>query len=254
MEPALSVPLNQVATWLREAASVVATTGAGISAESGVPTFRGADGLWRTFSAADLATPGAFARQPGLVWEWYRWRRAIISRAQPNEGHRVLARWATSLRRFSLVTQNVDGLHQRAGSPEVLELHGNIWRTRCAAGCGHVVDDSRSEAGIAATDEDQQVPVCRCGARMRPDVVWFGEALDPAVVNRAMALAERCDVLLVIGTSALVYPAAALPDVASRHGARVVEVNVDETPLSPFADAVLRGPSGTVLRELESLL
>lgn len=247
--------LARVANRVRAADSVVALTGAGVSAESGVPTFRGAGGLWRNFNAADLATPQAFARDPRLVWDWYRWRRSRIRLAQPNAGHLVLARFERTLSRFDLITQNVDGLHQRAGSRRVTELHGNIWRSRCAAGCGRVIAMDSEEDGAAAGDEsDAAVPACACGGLLRPDVVWFGESLDAGQIDRAVIAARTCGVLLVVGTSALVYPAAALPAMANRAGAMVVEVNTEDTALTPMADAVLRGPAAEVLPALEALL
>jgi NAD-dependent deacetylase len=248
------VGLTRAVACLRAARSVVATTGAGISAESGVPTFRGSGGLWRNFSPSDLATPEAFARDPRLVWEWYRWRRDRIRLARPNPGHFVLARFEKNLPHFQLVTQNVDGLHQRAGSRTLIELHGNIWRSRCAAGCGRVIEASGGGGPARSGDAPgTELPTCTCGALLRPDVVWFGEALEPGNIERAMDAARSCDVLLVVGTSAVVYPAAALPRVAHSAGALVVEINVEDTPLTAEADVVLRGPAAEVLPALEAL-
>ena len=246
--------LDDVAARLRAARAVGVLTGAGISAESGVPTFRGADGLWRTYSATDLATPEAFARDPRLVWQWYRWRQGIIGRAQPNLGHLALARLQTRLAAFTLITQNVDGLHQRAGSTGVVELHGNIWRARCARGCGVLADQSGNAPGAAASDQGDRLPVCPCGALLRPDIVWFGEALDRDQLDLAVRSASACAVFLAIGTSALVYPAAGLPLVAGRAGAVVVEVNLEDTPLTPHAGLVLRGSAAEVLPALEARL
>jgi len=246
--------LDDLAARLRSARAVAAMTGAGISAESGVPTFRGADGLWRTYSAADLATPEAFARDPDLVWQWYRWRQGIIGRAQPNAGHVALARFQSRLPGFTLITQNVDGLHQRAGSTDVIELHGNIWRARCARGCGVVRETRADPSGAGPAGGEGPLPVCPCGALLRPDIVWFGEALDPRHAGAATRAAEACEVFLAIGTSALVYPAAGLPLVAGRAGAVVVEINVDDTPLTPHADIVLRGTAAGLLPALEARL
>lgn len=218
---------------------VVVLTGAGVSAESGVPTFRGPEGLWRTFRPEDLATPEAFARDPTLVWEWYDWRRQRIANCRPNPAHRVLAEMEVALPDFTLITQNVDGLHQAAGSRRVRELHGNIWRVRCTR-CGQVGEDRRVPL-------PEIPPCCACGGLLRPDVVWFGEPLPSAVLEEAWEAAARCRWMLVIGTSALVQPAASLPVVAHRNGARLVEVNVSDTPLTPLADEVLRGPAGEVL-------
>jgi NAD-dependent protein deacetylase/lipoamidase len=240
--------ITEVSEWLRGASQIAVLTGAGISAESGVPVFRGHSGLWRQFRAEDLATPDAFARQPALVWEWYLWRRALIARATPNEGHRVLARLQQHKgATVTLLSQNVDGLHRRAGSPSVIELHGNLWRVRCADDCGLVVHDVES-------DPPRTNLRCRCGAWLRPDVVWFGEPLDAGTLQRATTAVEQADVVLVVGTSAVVYPVAALPEIARRRRARIVEVNIDETPLTPRVDAHLRGPAASILPQLEEQL
>ena len=247
--------LDRAAKAIAGAHRLVALTGAGISAESGVPTFRGPGGLWRQFRPEDLANLDAFNRNPALVWEWYLWRRQRIAEVRPNPGHDCLARLERRLPMLTLVTQNVDGLHRQAGSARIVELHGNIWRSVCAARCGVVVDASpwtnRSEPALLAP-APQQVPRCACGSMMRPDVVWFGESLDAEVLGDAIDAAEAADVMLVIGTSGLVYPAAGLPDLARRGGATIIEINVEPTPLSDSADIVLRGPSGVVLPALEA--
>jgi NAD-dependent deacetylase len=243
-------PIDELAGRLRAARAVTIMTGAGISAESGVPTFRGADGLWRNFSATDLATPEAFARDPDLVWQWYRWRQGIIGRARPNAGHLALARLQSRLPVFTLITQNVDGLHQRAGSTNVVELHGNIWRARCAGGCGVAIETPAAEPD----GEGARPPGCACGALLRPAVVWFGESLPEEQLDRAFTAAQGCDVFLAVGTSALVHPAAGLPLVAGRAGALVAEINVDETPLTSHAGLFLRGRAGELLPALESRL
>jgi NAD-dependent deacetylase len=239
--------LDRVAAWIRDAERVVVLTGAGVSAESGVPVFRGPAGLWRRFRPEDLATPDAFARQPELVWEWYLWRRERVAAAEPHEGHRAIARLESSRAGVTLLTQNVDGLHQRAGSRAPVELHGNLWRVRCAQGCGFTARDRE-------VDAPRDVLRCRCGAWVRPEVVWFGESLNPEVLAAATDAVEQADVLVVVGTSAVVYPVAALPEIARRSGARLVEVNIEETPLSPHADAALRGPAGETLPALERRL
>ena len=218
---------------------VVALTGAGVSAESGVPTFRGPGGLWRSHRPQDLATPQAFRRDPILVWEWYDWRRQRIAACVPSLAHRVLAEIEKALPRFTLVTQNVDGLHQAAGSRPVVELHGNIWRVRCTE-CGWVGEDRR----VPLAD---MPPVCACGGLLRPDVVWFGEPLPVTALEAALAAASSCSLMLVVGTSALVHPAAALPVLAKQAGAWLLEVNVVDTAITPIADQVLRGPAGEVL-------
>ena len=215
-------------------------TGAGISSESGIPTFRDAlTGLWSKFSPEELATPEAFDRDPQLVWQWYEWRRELVRRAEPNAGHLALADLSRRVPRLTLVTQNVDGLHQRAGSPSVLEYHGNILRDRCTV--EQVVAD-RSE------DSRNGLPRCAaCGGLLRPDVVWFGEAIPREPMLQAAAAAEDCDVFLSVGTSSLVYPAAGLAEVAVARGAVVVEVNPNPTDLTARAPISLQGPAGRVL-------
>ena len=237
--------ISDVAGWMRAAERIVILTGAGISAESGVPTFRGSSsGLWRQFRAEDLATPEAFARQPALVWEWYLWRRGLIAAVQPNDGHRAIARLEQRRSGITLLSQNVDGLHRRAGSLDPIELHGNLWKVRCADDCGFSVRDIESAPPRVRFR-------CACGAWLRPAVVWFGEALDPETLRRATDATAAADVLLVVGTSAVVYPVAALPDLARRRGVRVVEINIDETPLTPHVDAHLRGAAASILPDLE---
>ncbi|MBX9601633.1 MAG: NAD-dependent deacylase [Bryobacteraceae bacterium] len=228
---------------LRSARSVAALTGAGISAESGVPTFRGAGGLWRDFRPEELATPQAFSRDAKLVWEWYEWRRGLIAKTEPNAGHRALAEFEGRCPDFTLITQNVDGLHDRAGSRNVLKVHGDLWDSRCTR-C------SRSWRDFAPLNEIP--PLCECGAIARPGVVWFGEALPRRVWFEAEKAARECQLLLVIGTSAVVYPAAGLASLARTSGAKLVEVNIDETPVSSQADYSLRGPAGEILPQLLS--
>ena len=229
---------------LREAKLVAVLTGAGISAESGVPTFRDAlTGLWAKFDPRELATPSAFERNPKLVWDWYAARRAQALAVAPNAGHAALARLEACVPDFLLATQNVDGLHARAGSAKLVELHGNIARVRC----------SREARIVERWDEagDGLPPRCpACNAFLRPDVVWFEEMLPAAAFERAERAAHACDVLLVVGTSGEVYPAASLPQYAKARGARVVEVNPHDTPLSRLADDTLRGPSGAILPAL----
>ena len=237
---------RELARLLRDAGRVTVLTGSGVSAESGVPTFREAQtGLWGRFNPQQLATPEAFDRDPRLVWEWYAWRRSLVSEAEPNPAHRALAELEGMVPELTLVTQNVDGLHQRAGSRSVVELHGNILRSKCSWE-GVIVEPG---------DHDESVPpLCPgCGAYLRPDVVWFGEMLPAAAMEAASEAATRCDVFLSVGTSSLVYPAAALPFEALENGALVVEVNPGETPLSRHADHVLRGRAGELLPELSRL-
>ncbi len=232
--------IPKAADILRKAKRVAALTGAGISAESGVPTFRGKEGLWRQFRAEDLASPEAFARDPKLVWEWYDWRRGLIAGCAPNPGHRTLAKWEKTIPEFILITQNVDGLHPLAGTTNLLELHGNIWKVRCTN--DGKVRDSRD---VPLREIPPQCP--DCGALLRPHIVWFGEALDQAVIGRAIGASAACEVMLVVGTSAIVYPAASLPLYAAEAGAAIIEINPDLTPLTPHADVSLRGPAGEIL-------
>ena len=231
---------------LRRARRVVALTGAGISAESGVPTFRGEGGLWRDYRAEDLATPDAFRRDPELVWEWYDWRRGLIAGCRPNRGHETLALWEGRFESCRVVTQNVDGLHRAAGSRGVICLHGDIWTVRCT-GCGFETVDLTAPL-------PELPPRCRCGGLLRPGVVWFGEALPEKAFEAALEAVSRADVVLVAGTSGLVYPAAGLPAAARSAGTFLVEINLGRTPLSPLMDAILEGPSGQVLAELHDAL
>ncbi len=226
---------------LAHARHIAVLTGAGVSAESGVPTFRGQKGLWRHYRPEDLATPEAFARNPKVCWEWYNWRRSIIAGVQPNSGHIAIAELEQRASSFTLVTQNVDGLHQRAGSRNVLELHGSIWNRRCTQ-CDR---EWRDVAATIATP-----PLCDCGALARPGVVWFGENLDPRVWTAAQKAVNACEVLLVVGTSAVVYPAASLVPLARLAGAKIIEVNLEATPLSRSVDYAFTGPSGSVLPQL----
>jgi NAD-dependent deacetylase len=229
---------------VENAGAIVVITGAGVSAESGVPTFRGAGGLWRDFRAQDLATPAAFARDPRLVWEWYDWRRQGLAQVKPNAAHDALARLEQRhAGAFLLVTQNVDGLHAAAGSRKLVEVHGNIWRLRCSA-CGREREDYA--APLPALP-----PRCpQCGGLERPGVVWFGEALPEEALNAAFDAAGACDLMLVVGTSAVVYPIAYLPRVARERGARVIEVNPEETALTPLAHESIRGLAAEVLPSL----
>ncbi len=213
-------------------------TGAGISAESGIPTFRGPGGLWRSFKPEDLATPQAFARDPKLCWEWYSWRRGLIAGVEPNAGHAAIAELERRSSAFTLITQNVDGLHQRAGSQNVLEIHGSIWLLRCTI-CAREWTDLSSSLPIP--------PLCQCGALARPGVVWFGENLNPKIWSAAERAVNACDVLLVVGTSAVVYPAAGLVPLARSAGAKIVEVNLEATPLSQSVDYAFQESAGKLL-------
>jgi NAD-dependent deacetylase len=229
--------------FLRTCGNVAALTGAGVSQESGLRTFRDTkDGLWAQYRPEDLATPEAFERDPTLVWEFYAMRRLKTGEVQPNPGHVALAEMGRRLNHFTLITQNVDGLHQRAGSTGVIELHGNITRVRCTRACGVFTEWE---------DVPGSIPACpKCGAKLRPDVVWFGEMLPHAELNAAMQAARTCQAFFSIGTSGLVQPAASLAFMAKQKGAIVVEINAEVTPLTDSADYFLQGKSGEILPEL----
>jgi NAD-dependent deacetylase len=222
-------------------------TGAGVSAASGVPTFRGEHGLWRQYRAEELATPEAFTRDPQLVWEWYAWRRSLIAGCRPNPAHDVIAAWSRR-RGTTVITQNVDDLHVAAGTQGLIRMHGSIWELSCWARC----------AGGAVPWRDGRVPLaqprCRhCGGLARPAVVWFGESLDPDQVDAAIK-AAACDVFLTVGTSAIVHPAAGLVHMARGHGAFTAEINLDVTPASAMVDASIQGAAEEVLPALAALV
>jgi NAD-dependent deacetylase len=234
--------LKLLKTKLDQCQDLAVLTGAGISAESGVPTFRGQDGLWRQYRAVDLAMPQAFQRDPKLVWEFYQWRRELLQPLRPNPAHAALAALEQRLPRLTLITQNIDGLHALAGSRNIIELHGNIWHLRCT-GCSRVEEDRRLDL--------PPLPVCRnCGALLRPHVVWFGESLDSEILEKTYTALQSCRVLLIIGTSGLVQPAAAMGAWAKQHGAFVAELNLEATPQSGIYDLALQGRAGELLPQL----
>jgi len=246
---------------LQPDARITVLTGAGVSAASGVPTFRGADGLWKNFRPETLATAEAFARDPKLVWEWYAWRRFRIAACDPNAAHRVLADWSRRFKNFSLITQNVDGLHERAAAsakatagqghePDIIRLHGSIWEVSCWQGCAQSPKTWRDDR-LAFDELPPPCPHCR--GPIRPGVVWFGETLDPTVVRQASKAAE-CDVFITIGTSAIVYPAAGFITEAKHHGAYTVEINPETTPATSAVDLSLRGGAEMVLPLIDQQL
>jgi len=243
--------LRVLASRVRAARSVTVMTGAGVSAASGVPTFRGPEGLWRTFRPEDLATPEAFARDPALVWEWYSLRRARVASCRPNAAHEVLARWShDGSRQVRVVTQNVDDLHLRAGTRDLIRLHGSLWEIKCFNGCAAGVRAWRDEDVAAPA----RLPRCRhCGGLARPAVVWFGESLDTTDVERATQAAS-CDVFLTVGTSAVVYPAAGFARIAQARGAFTAEINLESTPASPLVDLSILGPAEDLLPAIDQLL
>jgi NAD-dependent deacetylase len=227
---------------LEEPGKIVALTGAGVSAESGLATFRGPDGMWEGQNPMELATPEVFAEDPLKVWRFYAWRREQAARAVPNPAHSSLAALERARDDFTIVTQNVDGLHELGGSKNVLRLHGSLWRLRCTEE-GKEFDDRRGDLG-------ELPPRCSCGAMLRPAVVWFGEPLPMEILKQAENETRSAALLIVAGTSSLVYPAAALPQIAQSNGAYVVEVNPEPTPLSPLADERLAGKAGEILPHL----
>ena len=218
---------------------ITVLTGAGVSAECGIPTFRGEGGLWRTYRAEDLATPGAFSKDPRLVWEWYDYRRAICADKEPNPAHHAITRLDGNLANFLLITQNVDNLHGRAGTRRLVELHGNLYRARCLD-CGGIEQDLPVPLG-------EIPPMCACGGMLRPDIVWFGEALPEKAIRMATEASRDCELMVVAGTSAIVQPAASMPLLARQAGAHVIEVNPDPTPLTPYVDIHLEGKAGEIL-------
>lgn len=232
---------DALANALRDARHVCIVTGAGVSAESGVPTFRDAqDGLWARYEPTDLATPEAFLADPVLIWRWYRWRRELVAEAEPNPGHIAIAQLSELVPRLTLVTQNVDDLHQRAGSRDVIEFHGNIFDDRCFA-----------DGSLQAGDDAAAVPLCSdCGSNLRPGVVWFGESIPEQALNESCAAAADCDLFLSVGMSSLVYPAAGLADLAKQNGATVVEINPNPTMNAANFDVSIAANSGFVMPEL----
>jgi len=222
------------------ASSITVLTGAGISAESGIPTFRGEDGLWRKFRSEELATPEAFQRDPKLVWEWYDWRRGLVKEAMPNPGHYALVNLENEKTNFTLVTQNIDGLHQLTGNRNIIEMHGNLWQIRCTS-CGVV-------------EENHDVPLkeihpkCKnCDALGRPNVVWFGEMIPMSIIDNILIAIDKCQVMLIVGTSGIVEPAASMGLVAKHTGKTVIEVNLETTPNSSHYDISILGKSGEIL-------
>ena len=234
---------SELVSLLRSAAKLVALTGAGVSQESGLRTFRDAQtGLWAQYKPEELASPQAFARDPKLIWDWYAWRREAVKGVRPNPGHYALTEMETHAPHFTLITQNVDGLHRMAGSQHLLELHGNIQRVRCAD-CSTVAE--------TWDEESDAIPRCAvCGGLLRPDVVWFGEALPRDQLEAAVEAARACEVFFSIGTSGVVQPAASLAFAAHNRGAAVVEINAEPTPLTSKANFALHGKSGEILPRL----
>ncbi|AFK22738.1 NAD-dependent protein deacetylase [Pyrococcus sp. ST04] len=240
--------IAEVAGVLASSKSAIAFTGAGISAESGVPTFRGRDGLWKRYRPEELATPEAFRTNPKLVWEFYKWRIKKILEAKPNPAHYSLVELEKMGILKAVITQNVDDLHREAGTKNLLELHGNIFRVRCTS-CNY--KEYLKESGRIEEVLQEDIPRCpKCGAYLRPDVVWFGEPLPEEVLSKAFKLAETADVVIVVGTSGVVYPAAYIPYIVKENNGTVIEINVQESGITPIADFFLRGKAGVILPKL----
>ena len=246
----ISNPISAISDRLSANTRITVLTGAGVSAASGVPTFRGAGGLWKNFRPETLATAAAFGRDPRLVWEWYAWRRSLIAACEPNEAHRVLADWSRRFPQFKLITQNVDGLHESAGTLDTIRLHGSIWEVSCWKGCEASPPRWRDER---ATFPEMPPRCPHCDDLIRPAVVWFGESLDPDVVSQA-ADATNCDVFITVGTSAVVYPAAGFLEQAKRNGAFTVEINPEATPATHSVDLALQGGAETILPQVDKLI
>lgn len=247
--------IEKAASLLRGVQRVAVLSGAGISKESGVPTFREAQhGLWARYDPQQLATPDAFRRDPDLVWRWYMYRRRLIEAVAPNPGHMAIAHLEALFPQVTVITQNIDGMHAKAGSTTIVELHGSIYRWKCSELCGG--ETMFVDLGTLDYNEEHAPPCPHCeeGGYVRPDVVWFGEMLPRAALEQALDEAAQCDVMLVVGTSAMVEPAASLPRIAKKSGKRLIEVNPEGTPISHLADAVLRAPSGVALPMLLAAL
>lgn len=248
MSDELADEIRQVAQLLAKAQRVCCLTGAGVSAERGVPTFRDAGGLWEGRRPEDVATPEAFRANPQDVWDFYLWRRRALSKVKPNAGHHALAAMERLIPTFTLVTQNVDGLHRLAGSELVYELHGDMWVNRCTGAKRESPQPPCSNTRSQPEDGFEEIPHCPlCGSMMRPGVVWFGEMLPEEALAAGYEAAVASEVMLVVGTASVVHPAASLPMWAAEAGAVIVEVNPNETALSPHADYRLSGPSGEIL-------
>ncbi len=234
--------ITKSAEIIKNAKYLVVLTGAGISAESGIPTFRGKDGLWKNYNAMDLATPEAFTRDPKLVWEFYTYRQKIIQNTKPNAAHEILKKWENEGILKYVITQNVDGLHERTGLKNILRLHGYIWGVKCTK-CDYKGELDKPAEGI---------PKCpKCNAMLRPDVVWFGESLDPDIINRAYEEFSKADVALIIGTSAVVYPAAYLPYIVREKNGKIIEINPNKTPLTEYATVSLHMNAGEAMRKID---
>lgn len=242
--------LEHLADRLKSSPRITVLTGAGVSAASGVPTFRGPEGIWRTYRPEKLATADAFRADPRLVWEWYNWRREVLAAKKPNRAHEVIAAWSHRYSGFTLITQNVDGLHERAGTQRVIRFHGSMWEVLCWDRCPSAPPRWRNET-IPFPELPPKCP--HCGGLLRPGVVWFGEGIDPDVLEKSVNALD-CDIFFTIGTSSVVYPAASLVHEAKRRGAFTVELNVEATRASDQLDLALQGPAEELLDHIERLV
>lgn len=240
--------IHKACSLLKETRALFVLTGAGVSAESGIPTFRGAQGLWKNYSATDLATPQAFKKDPALVWEWYQWRQGLISNSGPNPAHHALVKFEEMIPLFLLLTQNVDGLHRSAGSKKVLELHGNIFRTRCLQ-CNKITS-YKTPTKISKPF----LPKCSCQGLLRPDVVWFGESIPHAIWQQSLDFLNKADTALICGTSGVVWPAAAIPEIARQKNIKTIEINLEPTPVSSIVDLSIHGKAGEVLDQIINMI
>ncbi|MEO0271057.1 MAG: NAD-dependent deacylase [candidate division WOR-3 bacterium] len=240
--------INEMVKEIFSLNSLLVLTGAGVSQESGVPTFRGKDGLWKNYDAKELATPHAFEKNPKLVWEWYNWRRKIILKAKPNSAHYGIKKLEEIIPDFLLVTQNVDDLHREAGSKKIVEIHGNIFRTRCTV-C------NKKEFDKKVFKDEELPPKCKtCGSLLRPDVVWFGEPIDEIIFSSILEFLLRCDAILVVGTSLLVYPAASIPFYIKEKGGKVFEINLEPTQISGISDISIFGKAGEIFEKFINII
>ena len=232
---------------LKSSNNVVAVCGAGISQESGVPTFRGKEGLWKKFKPGELANLNSFINNPKLVWEWYNYRKKLVSEVEPNPGHYALAEMENIFDNLFIITQNVDNLHQKAGSKNIVEIHGNMMKNRC-------LDCNKYYEDIPVNENIPDIPKCSCGGLIRPDVVWFGESIPEKSFMKSYELLRECQLLFVIGTSGNVYPAASFPIIAKNNGAYLVEINIDKTMMSYMMNETLLGPSGEIMPQIVNIL
>ncbi len=239
--------LKKIAELASNCNRIVVLTGAGVSAESGVPTFRGKEGVWANFKPEELASLEGFMANTEIVWEWYNWRRDLMEKVLPNAGHLAITQLEKLSKKFTLITQNVDGLHKIAKTQNILELHGNISRNKCVD-CNLIVDKK-------IIIDPKNIPCCKkCGGKIRPDIVWFGEMLDETIISQAYVDSEKAELFFSIGTSAVVHPAASLPITAKENGAILVEINLEETPITPIADYHIFGKSGEILPQIVEMI